>query len=136
MPEDTRMTQGMASQLETLGGLERRLTLTISPEEIESQVNERLRSLARSVRMPGFRPGKVPLKMVAKSYGPQVQAEILNSGGDDTACIVFWDITDWIEAQRLFQQVLEAPVHKDYAAEDRFFKAQARVRLQALPLRR
>ena len=32
----------------------------------------------------------------------QVQAEILNSGGDDTACIVFWDITDWIEAQRLF----------------------------------
>ena len=77
MPEDIRMTQGMASQLETLGGLERRLTLTISPEEIESQVNERLRSLARSVRMPGFRPGKVPLKMVAKSYGPQVQAEIL-----------------------------------------------------------
>ncbi len=33
----------------------------------------------------------------------QVQAEILNSNGGDTACIVFWDITDWIEAQRLFQ---------------------------------
>ena len=77
MPEDTRMTQGMASQLETLGGLERRLRLSISPQEIESKVNERLRSLARSVRMPGFRPGKVPLKMVAQSYGPQVQAEIL-----------------------------------------------------------
>lgn len=67
----------MASQLETLGGLERRLTLSISPQEIEGKVNERLRSLARSVRMPGFRPGKVPLKMVAQSYGPQVQAEIL-----------------------------------------------------------
>ena len=67
----------MTSQLETLGGLERRLTLTISPQEIESKVSERLRSLARSVRMPGFRPGKVPLKMVAQSYGPQVQAEIL-----------------------------------------------------------
>lgn len=67
----------MASQLETLGGLERRLTLSISPQEIESKVQERLRSLSRSVRMPGFRPGKVPLKMVAQSYGPQVQAEIL-----------------------------------------------------------
>ena len=77
MPEDLRMTQGMTSQLETLGGLERRLTLSISPQEIESKVNERLRSLARSVRMPGFRPGKVPLRMVAQSYGPQVQAEIL-----------------------------------------------------------
>ena len=67
----------MPSQLETLSGLERRLTLTISPQDIDTKVQERLRSLARTVRMPGFRPGKVPLKMVARSYGPQVQAEIL-----------------------------------------------------------
>ena len=36
------------------------------------------------------------------------------------------------EAQRLYQQVLEAPVHRDYAPEDKFYKAQARARLQAL----
>ncbi len=72
----------MPSQLETLSGLERRLTLTISPQDIDTKVQERLRSLARTVRMPGFRPGKVPLKMVARSYGPQVQAEILGDAVD------------------------------------------------------
>lgn len=41
-----------------------------------------------------------------------------------------------LEAQRLFQQVLEAPVHRDFGPEDRFFKAQARARLQAPPSRR
>ncbi len=67
----------MASQLETIGGLERRLTLSVPSADITKKVQERFRSLARSVRMPGFRPGKVPLKMIEQSYGPQVQAEIL-----------------------------------------------------------
>ncbi len=67
----------MASQLETIGGLERRLTLSVSPSDITSKVQERFRSLAKSVRMPGFRPGKVPLKMIEQSYGPQVQSEVL-----------------------------------------------------------
>ncbi|MEO6270915.1 MAG: trigger factor [Lautropia sp.] len=67
----------MASQLETIGGLERRLTLSVPSADITKKVQERFRSLARSVRMPGFRPGKVPLKMIEQSYGSQVQAEIL-----------------------------------------------------------
>ena len=67
----------MASQLETIGGLERRLTLSVVPADIAAKVQERFRSLARSVRMPGFRPGKVPIKLIEQSYGAQVQAEIL-----------------------------------------------------------
>lgn len=80
----------MASQLETIGGLERRLTLSVHSADITKKVQERFRSLARSVRMPGFRPGKVPLKMIEQSYGPQVQAEILG----DAVSKAFTDAVD------------------------------------------
>jgi trigger factor len=67
----------MPSQLETIGGLQRRLTLSVPTADVSRKMQERYRSLARTVRMPGFRPGKVPLKLIEQSYGPQVQAEIL-----------------------------------------------------------
>lgn len=68
----------MQQNIETLGALERRVELTVPAAEIEKEVSARLNRLSRTVRMPGFRPGKVPLKMVAASYGAQVQAEVLN----------------------------------------------------------
>ncbi|GIL04492.1 MAG: trigger factor [Betaproteobacteria bacterium] len=68
----------MQQNIETLGALERRVDLTVPAAEIEKEVSARLNRLSRTVRMPGFRPGKVPLKMVAASYGAQVQAEVLN----------------------------------------------------------
>jgi trigger factor len=68
----------MQTTVETIGALERRIDLTVPAGEIEKEVSNRLAKLARSVRMPGFRPGKVPLKLVAASYGAQVQAEVLN----------------------------------------------------------
>ena len=80
----------MASQLETTGSLERRLTLTVPNADVTRKVQERYRSLARTVRMPGFRPGKVPLKMIEQSYGPQVQAEILG----DAVSKAFSDAVD------------------------------------------
>ena len=64
--------------IETLSGLERRVDLTVPSAQVDKEVTARLNKLARTVRMPGFRPGKVPLKMVAASYGAQVQAEVLN----------------------------------------------------------
>ncbi|MDO4637687.1 MAG: trigger factor [Lautropia sp.] len=67
----------MASQLETTGTLERRLTLSVNPADISSKVQERLRSMAKTTRMPGFRPGKVPVRLIEQSYGPQVHAEVL-----------------------------------------------------------
>src|SRR6267378_3009299 len=67
----------MAANVESLGALERRVSMSVPVEEIERQVDERLKKLARDVRMPGFRPGKVPLKLVAQTYGPQVRSEVL-----------------------------------------------------------
>lgn len=67
----------MATRLESTGTLERKLSLTVTAEEIDREVDQRLRKLARTVRMPGFRPGKVPLPIVARGYGGQVRAEVL-----------------------------------------------------------
>lgn len=68
----------MQHQIESLGALERRVQLTVPAAELEREVNARLSKLARTVRMPGFRPGKVPMKVVAANYGAQVQAEVLS----------------------------------------------------------
>jgi trigger factor len=67
----------MAVNVETIGTLERRVTMAVPVEQIERQVDARLKKLARDVKMPGFRPGKVPLKLVAQQYGAQVRSEVL-----------------------------------------------------------
>jgi len=66
------------ANVETLEGLERRVSMTLPARDIERKVDERLKQLARNVRMPGFRPGKVPMKIVAQTYGPQVRSEVLS----------------------------------------------------------
>jgi len=68
----------MLQEVENLGALQRRLDISVSAEALAKEVSLRLAKLARSVKMPGFRPGKVPMKMIASSYGAQVQAEVLN----------------------------------------------------------
>ncbi len=67
----------MQTQLETLERLERRLTMAVPTQEIDKEVTERLKKLSRTVRMHGFRPGKVPLKLVTQQYGPQVRSEVI-----------------------------------------------------------
>jgi trigger factor len=67
----------MQNNLETLSQLERRLTMAVPVADIDKQVDERLKQLARTVRMAGFRPGKVPLRIVAQQYGPQVRSEVV-----------------------------------------------------------
>ena len=67
----------MAANLETLGSLERRLNMSVPVDEIERQIDERLKKLARGIKMSGFRPGKVPLKLVERQYGPQVRSEVV-----------------------------------------------------------
>jgi trigger factor len=67
----------MSANVETLGNLERRVSMSVPTAEIEKQVDERLKKMARNVRMPGFRPGKVPMKLIAQTYGPQVRSEVL-----------------------------------------------------------
>lgn len=68
----------MQQSVQSLGALERRIDLAVPAAVIEKEVQSRLAKLARDVKMPGFRPGKVPLKMVAATYGAQVQQDVLN----------------------------------------------------------
>jgi len=67
----------MQTNLERLGELVRRLSVTLPAAEIESEVENRLKRLSRTVKLHGFRPGKVPLKVVAQQFGPQVRQEVL-----------------------------------------------------------
>jgi trigger factor len=67
----------MAVNVEQLGTLERRLSMSVPLQAVEQQVGDRLKKLAREVKLPGFRPGKVPMKMVAQQYGPQVRSEVI-----------------------------------------------------------
>jgi len=66
------------ANVETLSNLERRVSMTLPAKDIEREIDERLKKLARNIKMPGFRPGKVPLKLVAQTYGPQVRSEVLS----------------------------------------------------------
>ena len=68
----------MATAVETLGKLERRLTITVPLADVRVEVEKRLKVRAKSAKAPGFRPGKVPMKMVAAQYGYQVETEVLN----------------------------------------------------------
>lgn len=67
----------MQMNVENLGQLERRLNLALPAQQIESEVENRLKRLARTVKMDGFRPGKVPFKVVAQQYGMRVREEVV-----------------------------------------------------------
>ena len=68
----------MQVSVETLGSLERRLTFRLPTERLETTVGGRLREIARTARIKGFRPGKVPAKVIEQRYGQQVRAEVLD----------------------------------------------------------
>jgi len=68
----------MAVAVETLEKLERKMTLSLPLDTIQSEVSARLKKMARTVKMDGFRPGKVPMNVVAQRYGYSVQYEVMN----------------------------------------------------------
>jgi len=63
--------------VESTGALERRMRIEVPIERIESEVNTRLKSVGRTAKIKGFRPGKVPAKVVRQHYGKQVRQEVL-----------------------------------------------------------
>ena len=67
----------MAATMEQTSQLERRLDITLAQTQIDGEVQNRLKQLARTVKMHGFRPGKVPMKVVAQQYGEQVRREVM-----------------------------------------------------------
>lgn len=68
----------MAVEVQTLEKLERKIELSIPSEEVQKEVEARLRKLGRQVKIDGFRPGKVPFNVVAQRYGYSVQYEVVN----------------------------------------------------------
>ena len=68
----------MAVNVETLEKLERKITLSVPLSAIQAEVDARLKNVARTVKMDGFRPGKVPMSVVAQRHGYAVQYEVLN----------------------------------------------------------
>ncbi len=67
----------MQTNLETLSSLERRLSIAVSMQEVNTEVANRLKRLSKTVKIHGFRPGKVPVKIVEQQYGGQVRQEVL-----------------------------------------------------------
>ncbi|MCP1676314.1 trigger factor [Natronocella acetinitrilica] len=68
----------MQVSVETTSGLERKMRVQVPADRVDGEVESRLRNLARQVRLDGFRPGKVPFKVVRQRYGGQVRQEVLN----------------------------------------------------------
>ena len=68
----------MQVSVESTGNLERRVILSLPAGDVEAQIGSRLREIAHNVRIKGFRPGKVPTKVVEQRYGGQVRAEIVD----------------------------------------------------------
>lgn len=67
----------MQVSIETTSGLERRLTVGVPAERVDSEVDKRLQQAVKNVRLPGFRPGKVPLKVMRQRFGQGVRQEVL-----------------------------------------------------------
>jgi trigger factor len=65
------------SSLETLGGLERRLNVSIPQAQLRSEMEIRLKRVGRTAKVAGFRPGKIPVKILEQQYGAQIQQEVL-----------------------------------------------------------
>ncbi|MEQ4574146.1 MAG: trigger factor [Gammaproteobacteria bacterium] len=68
----------MQASIESTGNLERRLTFTLPEDRLQSHVGGRLGEIARTARIKGFRPGKVPAKVIEQRFGQQVRAEALD----------------------------------------------------------
>lgn len=66
------------TETQAASGLERRLEVAVPLADIEGEVQKRLNNLARTAKLPGFRPGHVPVKMVAQQYGPQVRSDVIS----------------------------------------------------------
>lgn len=68
----------MQVSLTATNGLERRLEVALPAQQVSGEVESRLKKLARTVRLKGFRPGKAPFTVVRQQFGDQVHAEVIN----------------------------------------------------------
>ena len=64
--------------------LKQEFTVTLSADEIDTKINEKLKEIGKTVNMPGFRPGKIPLTLLKSKYGKAVMGEVLESAVNDS----------------------------------------------------
>ncbi|MDX1455014.1 MAG: trigger factor [Gammaproteobacteria bacterium] len=67
----------MQVSVQTTKGLERKMTVEVPAERVDNEIDNRLRRLSRTAKVKGFRPGKVPFKVVKQQYGEDVQQEVM-----------------------------------------------------------
>lgn len=120
----------MQVSVETTQGLERRMTVTVPAERIESEVQNRLKNMAQTVRLKGFRPGKVPFKVMENRYGPSVRKDVV----DDLTRRTFYEAVSRENIQlaglpRFQSRVVEPGKNLEYEA---VFEVMANVRLAPL----
>ena len=68
----------MMVSVQSTGGLERRMEVAVPASRIEKEVDERLRTVSRTARLKGFRPGKAPLKVIRQQFGSQIHREVVS----------------------------------------------------------
>ena len=68
----------MQVSVETVSNIERKVTVGVPADRIEGEISKRLQNAAQTVRIDGFRPGKVPVKVVKKRFGTGIRQEVLN----------------------------------------------------------
>lgn len=98
----------MPAIVETISNLERRMTVTVPMQPIEEEVSQRISRLARTAKLSGFRPGKVPLKIVQQQYGAQVRDEVLSNTVERT-------FSDAVEENKLRVAGFPNIEHKPFA---------------------
>ncbi len=76
--------QLMPNDQEAQSALERRIDMSVPIADIDREVDARLKRMARTVKMPGFRPGRVPMKIVAQTYGHQIRSEAIGAAVEKT----------------------------------------------------
>ena len=67
----------MQVTVETTQGLERKVKVQVPEDRIQGEISKRLTNIAQKARLPGFRPGKAPMKVIAQRYGKQVREEVV-----------------------------------------------------------
>jgi trigger factor len=105
-------------------GLKRAFMLTIPAEDIEARVNEEVKRIAPQVRMPGFRPGKVPPNLIKKMHGDAIQRDALQSA-----------VQDGVQ-QLLDEQKVRPALQPEVVLDEKYEPgkdAEIRVSLEALP---
>ena len=105
-------------------GLKRAFMLTIPAEDIDARVDKEIKRIAPQVRMPGFRPGKVPPNLIRKMHGESLQQDALNSVVQDSV-------------QQLLQEQKLRPAMQPQVALEKDYEpgkdVQINVKLEALP---